>query len=383
MAFTQNPELPIAHAGATGSVHEDLQHEVAIMSPTTAPMLAFLPRGPRPISHEFDWTADYIAAPETAVGVTSGEFGTTPNFSAFVQGWEAGFPDEQLKQRMRNYTCIVNRTIDISGTQRAVSLTGTEDSFEYRVFQMYERAVEQFSYNLLYGVGSAPTDGSAEADAGMTHGIIPWIVYTGNVVTGTVTINTIAVTRSAATARTGYSGTYADYSGGAATRALFNSAALQPAWTRGMTIPGSIGFCSPAAKRAINNFAFITSTAGTSTNTVNQRNIDGWSKALVDVVDVFETDFGTVGLVLNRHMIGASDYAYTPTASGTEDTTIDTDDLFLMVERRFWEVCMLRPLTFSPLAKVGDTDKGLINLEGGLKAKNPIAGIIGNNFTAA
>lgn len=63
-------------------------------------------------------------------------------------------------------------------------------------------------------------------------------------------------------------------------------------------------------------------------------------------VDVFESDFGTQQLKLHRWF--------------------NTPDL-IIARRDQFQVCTLRPLTFEPLAKVGDYDQGQIVMEKGFK----------------
>jgi hypothetical protein len=77
------------------------------------------------------------------------------------------------------------------------------------------------------------------------------------------------------------------------------------------------------------------------------------AKKVIMTVRVMETDFGTVVIIPSRH---------------TKETGSDPYYQKLLVyEKSKWELCYLRPLKRIKLAKTGDHEKFLINLEASLK----------------
>lgn len=85
-------------------------------------------------------------------------------------------------------------------------------------------------------------------------------------------------------------------------------------------------------------------------------------KKLVAAVDVYESDFGTVNIVPNRF------------SRSRDAHVLDTE---------YWAVSYLRPMHTVDLAKTGDADKGLIQVEYTLEARNEAAsGIVADLTTS-
>jgi hypothetical protein len=157
MAYVNDPFLSFE----SNTIHEDLSDVVAILAATDTPMLTALEHSPVS-SDEFDWVADNITQPSAVVAVQ--------------QGAEVDSAQPQAsRQRLRNFTHINRRAVQVSDTERVMNEVGTEDLFSYEVEKQLLECAMEHDYAITWStfvqgaVGTAP----------QTHGIVPWIFYTG------------------------------------------------------------------------------------------------------------------------------------------------------------------------------------------------------------
>ena len=393
MAYTV---VPTDSYGQAAVLREDLLDEISIMSPVHAPMLYRLGFAEPIAQRVFSWPLDYVRAPEvTQMGQTAGEFGATDSRrSAYPEGADADFATAQAKREFANVACIVRRTLSVTGTMRASIQAGVSDEYNYEVYQRTCELVEQIDQNATFGVANSGSTGQAETNARMTHGIINWILWSGHVTTGlSAAIAGQQIPRSVATDRDGFSGTVYKHSGGAAlTRTQFHDSCLQPAYQRGMNLIGAQLYCSSSVKRVLSQFAYVygATSSGTPNFQLNERNVQARENFITERVDFFETDYGTISMNLSRRLEGTHTYAFLAGATGQDvglvndpAGTIDVDDLFFIIEPRFWRLSPLRGLDYEPLAKTGDADNAMLVMEFGVKALNPIAGILCNDVSGA
>jgi hypothetical protein len=129
--------------------------------------------------------------------------------------------------------------------------------------------------------------------------------------------------------------------------------AMQTAWVSGGK--PSMVLCGPKQRAVISTFT------GGATKFYSVED-----KKLAATIQVYEGDFGTVKMVLDRFMRGAQ------TTADREIFVLDTD---------YWAVGYLRPFQAIDLAKTGDAEKGVILTEYTLEARQEASSAIVADLT--
>jgi hypothetical protein len=217
--------------------------------------------------------------------------------------------------RVYNYTQILEKSFMISGTLEVTDKAGRKSEISYQTglkTKALARDVEYNALNQTQAVGGAAT---ARAMKG---------AY------AFVTTNTYA-----------FGSAYA--AGNHITEELLNDQ-LQACWEAGGD-PDTV-LAPPAQKRKISAF---TDDGRLHVHTSAD------AKKVIMTVRVMETDFGTVVIIPSRH-------------SGEDNDGGTYYQRLLIYEKAKWELAYLRPLKRVKLAKTGDHEKFLINVECTLKA---------------
>jgi hypothetical protein len=145
-------------------------------------------------------------------------------------------------------------------------------------------------------------------------------------------------------------------SAGVLTPDLFNQALMQCYLNGGN--PEQV-YVSPAVKRVISKF--------TATN--QNRNIAAVDKKLVAALDLYDSDFGLIQVVMDR---------WIPQATNTVTTTAASDisgNMFFL-ERAKNRLAWLRPVVHTLVGKNGDAVRGSVLGECTLEVLNPLADFI-------
>lgn len=288
--------------GTTAGNREDIYDVMQLVSPEETPLFTRLPDGvANATSHQW---VEYT--------LTSGS-GNQVAEGAVTTGVTTG-----SKSRISNYCQINSKTGAVSGTQRKVTVVGEQDEFAFQMKRsMMEWKIE--AENDL--INSTTATGSAGV-ARATRGLIDSIQT--NRVTGSAT--TVALRESD-----------------------FNDL-LQKIFEAG-AVPDTC-YVNGFNKRRISQFA-----------TSNTRFLDVDSSGLIrNRVSAYDSDFGTIEVILERYM---------PKATGL----ILKDTLF----RKAW---LRKPSTY-PLAKRGDLDEFQIVGEWCLEHLNQRAGGVLSAFASA
>ena len=345
------------------TIREDLADRIAIISPNDTPLFHLLEKEP---CHNtlFDWSMDNIAAEQTTQ--TDGDF-------ARVEGADASYPTLTARQRASNYTHIVTRPAQVSDTERKVLEAGVDDEFSYQIYKKFLETLKQADYAAHFSEFQALASGS---DPSRTHGLANWLYATG---VGTSDAATIGA-HSIDTSSTGYQATYKDNAGTTLTRDVMHDSLLQPAHIKGMDLTGAVALVPSRMKRVISQFAFVYS-GGSTTDTglqLNERNIGARERTLIDTVDVFETDFGTVYMNIDRRMNSDTTVALggSITESAVASNSEPPDEMVIIIDPTMFRIRVLEGLTFIPLAKTGHSTKGMVVINFGMQVDNPKAGIL-------
>jgi hypothetical protein len=267
---------------------EDLTDIITNLSPEETPMYSTFGKVKANATYH-EYQTDELAAPAD---------------NAQIEGVDYSFSRPASRTRLGNYTQIFITSVTVSDTQRAVSTAGLEDEFVYQMEKKLKEHARDIEIAITTGTGNSGATGTARR----LRGVLPHLAT--NTASGSAT-------------------------GLALTEALFNSA-LQTIWGNG-GMPGHI-FVNGVQKRRISDF-----TAGST------RNIDSSGKKLVKPIEVYESDFGVLKVVLDRWMpaeqVGILDVEHFKTAT-------------------------LRPTKKVDVAKVGSETRAVVETELTIESRN-------------
>ena len=284
----------------------DLREEIALTSPTDTPLTTLLMgRG--------------SVVPATDITVTWRERQLNDAIGTLkVEGAESGEAIKSGRSTLSNVCQIIEKVTQVSGTAQALNPKGVGKSFEAEIADRLLETKRDLEWYFL--------NGTKATESGMTprqmNGLVN-LVNSGNVV---------------------------DATEGLTEELMLN--AMQKMWDH-----GSQGeyytFVNAGTKRLINKL--ITTGANIRVNTSN-----GLNQVMGITVQKIESDFGTLNMVLDRHMDAST---------------------MLIVDLDQVEIAELRGTFFEMLPKAGDYFKGHILNESTIKLLNSYAGAKLTNIT--
>lgn len=297
---------------------EDLSDFITMVSPTQTPFQSGCSRVSA-TSTKVEWQTDSLAAAS----------GT----NAAVEGDDATATASTATARVFNYTQILTKTPQVTGTQRAVDSAGRADELDYQIMKMTKEIKRDFETSLLANNAQVAGNASTARELG---GIETWLATNGSFGTGGS-----APTGDGTDTRT-------DGTNRAITEALLKTVIASCYDAGGEPDTIMVGSFN---KQAISEFS------GNST-----RDITATSKTLVNAVDVYVSDFGRMAIVPNRFQVQES---------------------CLVLEMDKFQIADLRPFGRENLAKDGDSDKVQLLMESTLVSLNEEAsGILADCTTS-
>jgi hypothetical protein len=294
---------------------EDLSDVIYNISPTDTPIMSSIGKTKATgVYHE--WQTDALAASTTA--------------NALVEGADATAADLSPTTRIGNYTQIVGKTIQVSGTLEAVDKAGRKSEKAYQLAKASSEIKRDIETIITANQGQAA--GSSNSTARKMGSLLSYIKTNtsknGTSVTG-VDPTTVGVsTRTDGSTRT------------------FTEAMLKDVVAKVFTSGGtpSTLFVSPALKQVVSGFSGLAAqryqvpTSGQAT--------------ILAGADLYQSDFGVLQIVPNRFM-------------RVRDA--------LVLDPEYAALAYLRPFQTIELAKAGDSDKTQILAELTLEVKNEAA----------
>jgi hypothetical protein len=294
---------------------EDLSDVIYNISPTDTPIMSSIGKTKATgVYHE--WQTDSLAASTTA--------------NALVEGADASAADLSPTSRIGNYTQIVGKTIQVSGTLEAVDKAGRKSEKAYQLAKASAEIKRDIETIITANQGQAV--GTSNSTARKMGSLLSYIKTNtsknGTSVTG-VDPTTIGVsTRTDGTTRT------------------FTETILKDVISKVFVSGGtpSALFVSPALKQVVSGFTGLSAqryqvpTSGQAT--------------ILAGADLYQSDFGVLQIVPNRFM-------------RTRDA--------LVLDPEYAALAYLRPFQTNELAKSGDSDKTQILAELTLEVKNEAA----------
>lgn len=240
--------------------------------------------------------------------------------NATAEGSQANFQAVTSRVRLLNYTQISRESYDISDTQRAVNPAGIRDELRYQM----GKALKQWKRDVEHDIVNGNT--ASAASSRCARGLFRWIDGFSS-----LTANTTA------------------------TASLLQEAdlnsRLQAVWVSG-------GLCDYVLCTATQKNAISSSFAG-STN--SRRTIPLTENTLVNVVDFYMSDFGNVKILPHRWFNSA--------AAGT----VNNQKRTAVIQSDKWLLGFLRPPKNIPLAKVGSSERAMVEGEWTLICLHPSA----------
>lgn len=288
---------------------EDLSNIVTQQTPSDTPWLAQAPKTDATgVLHQ--WLIDTMRAPRTT--------GT-------IEGAPYNQATSTTPSRVVNISMIWREDIGVSRTQMKANPAGIGNTYTYEM----EKAAKQLNTDIETCVFSALT------------------LVTGSSVTARVMagFQTFITSNTARPASLGAAST-----AGQLVANDFNSI-LQTIYTAGGN-PDQV-FVSPAIKRTFSAF----------TLTQQNRNIAAAEKKLVQGIDMYDSDFGLMAIVLDR-FVPQSTNANTGTAAS------DTRGTVFILERAKNRFAWYDPVHHEYVGKLGDSVNGIVVGEGTLEVLN-------------
>ena len=303
--------MPTFTAHTAIGQREDLTDIIYDISPTETPFMSSIGKTKATaVYHE--WQTDSLAAATTANAAIEGADATSATLAPTV--------------RLGNYTQIIQKTVQVSGTLDTVNKAGRKSEKAYQLAKASAELKRDLETILLANQGRSAGTSTIARNLGS---ILSWIKTNSDVGSGGSDPATIGVsTRTDGTQRT------------------FTEALLKTVVSEVYVSGGSpkILMVGAAGKQKVSSFAGIAAqrymAPGNTPTTI------------IGAADVYMSDFGTMSVVPNRFM-------------RTRDA--------LILDPEYAALAYLRPFQTNDLAKTGDSENTQLLAEVTLEVKNEAA----------
>ena len=289
-------------------VREDLSDVIYDISPTDTPIMSSIGKS-KATNTLHEWQTDSLAAASTT--------------NALIEGDDAAAASISPTVRLTNFTQIVGKTVQVSGTLEAVDKAGRKSEKSYQL----AKAASELKRDIeaIITANQAKTNGQATTTARKMGALLSWI--TTNVSKG-----------SAGTNPTGDgSDVRSDTTTVTFTEAMLQTV-VQEIFTEGGT--PKLLVVPPGLKATVSGFTGIAA----------QRYVTGAEPTtIVAAAGAYLSDFGLISIVPDRFM-------------RTRDA--------LVLDPEYAALAYLRPFQTNDLARTGDSDKTQILAELTLEMRN-------------
>lgn len=329
--------------GSRKSETEDLANFISMVSRDETPFMSSIGKTKaKGIYHE--WQTDELLAPGSNAVAEGSTFST-------VSGAQAAGGD---RDRLGNYTQINSKTVQVSGTKRAVDQAGVADEYAYQLKKVGTELRRDLELDLVHGFNDS--NGSGTRTMG---GYQAWVndnVVNAGVAAAYTAPTTLGVGTAGAIDRTT---TTADDNLDAIELSDVDDI-MQKIYEEGGR--ATTLMTSPKNKRELSSKAH-----GAAQNTV--RNVDDTGK-IRQSIELFDSDFGEIRIVPNYVMGLAHN-------TGTGADTNSADFCALVYDPSVFKIATLRPLQETEVGQQGDSTIGQIVEECTLQVSSPkSAGLI-------
>ena len=293
---------------------EDLSDVIYNISPQDTPIMSSIGKTKATaVYHE--WQTDSLASANTS--------------NALVEGADATSATLSPTSRIGNYTQIVGKTVQVSGTLEAVDKAGRKSEKAYQLAKASAELKRDIEAIITANQGQSAGNSSTARVMGSLLSYIKTNTNKGSGTTAGADPTTIGVsTRTDGTTRT------------------FQESMLKDVVAKVFTSGGtpSVLMVSPALKQVVSGFTGLSQHRYNSTTAGEITILAG--------ADLYQSDFGVLQIVPNRFM-------------RTRDA--------LVLDPEYAALAYLRPFQTVELAKTGDSEKTQILAELTLEVKNEAA----------
>ena len=293
---------------------EDLTDMIYDISPTDTPIMSSIGKG-RATAVYHEWQTDALDAATTA--------------NAAVEGADATAATLNPTTRLGNYTQIVQKTVQVSGTLEAVDKAGRKSEKAYQLAKASAELKRDIETIITANQGR---DEGSSGNARKMASLLSWIKTNTSKGSGT-TAGTDPTTIGVSTRGDGTTRTFQE---------SMLKEVVQEVYSSGGT--PTLLVVPPALKQVVSGFT------GLSQHRYNS-NATGQITILAGA-DLYQSDFGVLQIVPNRFM-------------RSRDA--------LVLDPEYASLNYLRPFTTNDLAKTGDSEKTQILAELTLEVKNEAA----------
>jgi hypothetical protein len=301
---------------AGGALKEDLQDMIYDISPMDT---IFLNRAARltASSTTHEWMTDALTAAAK---------------NAAIEGDAHSPVARTLPSRLKNYTQISRKDIEVTGTANSVDNAGMAKLMAYHT----GRAAKEIKRDMESGLLSdEPASAGTSVSGRVSAGAEAWIYTPNHISVNQTTATTTAPASGFATSPV------TDGSATAFTSAGLN-AMLQQSWSCGGEVDTIL--VGPTLYNTISGFTGI----ATRFRDVGSRQ----QAQIIGAADVYVSAFGSHNIVLSRW---------------SRSTTV------FCLDMKTWGVAYLRPFKIEEIAKVGDAERKMLLAEYTLVCKSPLA----------
>jgi len=293
---------------------EDLSNVIYNISPQDTPIMSSIGKtSAKAVYHE--WQTDALASVNTS--------------NALVEGADATAATLSATTRIGNYTQIVGKTVQVSGTLESVDKAGRKSEKAYQLAKASAELKRDIEGIITANQGQSAGNSSTARVMGSLLSYIKTNTNKGSGTTAGADPTTIGVsTRTDGTTRT------------------FQESMLKDVVAKVFTSGGtpSVLMVSPALKQVVSSFTGLAQHRYNSTTAGEITILAG--------ADLYQSDFGVISIVPNRFM-------------RTRDA--------LVLDPEYAALAYLRPFQTIDLAKTGDSEKTQILAELTLEVKNEAA----------
>ena len=312
MAIPTNTYTVHDTSSTRGSLREDLSDMIYNISPTDTPLMSTLAKSKATaVYHE--WSTDSLAAATTA--------------NALVEGDDATATTSSPTFRVGNYTQIVGKTIQVSGTLEAVDKAGRKSEKAYQLAKASSEIKRDIEAILFANQGKAAGSSTTARTMGT---MLSWLKS-----------NTSFDATSGADPTTAGTSTRTDGNTRTFTETILKEI-IREAYINGGN--PKVLYVPPIGKQKVSTFTGIAEqrfmAPGDAPSTI------------IGAADVYLSDFGSISVVPDRFM-------------RTRDA--------IVVDPEYAALAYLRPFQTVELAKTGDSEKTQLIAELTLEMRNEAA----------
>ena len=294
---------------------EDLSDVIYSIAPTDTPIMNSIGKS-KATGTFHEWQTDTLAAATTA--------------NALIEGADATSITVTPTVRIGNFTQIVGKTVQVSGTLEAVDKAGRKSEKAYQLAKASSEIKRDIEAIITANQGQS--NGSSGSSARVMGSLLSYI-KTNTSKNGTATTGVDPTTIGVSTRTDGTTRTF--------TETLLKDV-IAKVFVSGGT-PAAL-FVSPAQKQVVSGFTGLSAQR-------YQVPTNGQATILAGA-DLYQSDFGVLQIVPNRFM-------------RTRDA--------LILDPEYAALAYLRPFQTTELAKAGDSDKSQILAELTLEVRNEAA----------